>query len=80
MDLLSIDALHTATPHLEDVVRFTGRSLPLKKHRCLEYCYTTLADLYIYIYKEQCTDTYGRLTPQLSIDICKTITPNKFHI
>ena len=39
---LSIDALHTPTPHLPDVVRSTGRSLPLKKHRCFEYCYTKL--------------------------------------
>ena len=44
---LSIDALNTATPHLADVVRSTGRSLPLKKHRCLEHATPNLADLYI---------------------------------
>ena len=33
----------------------------------------------IYIYRGQCTFTYGRLTPlQSSIDLCKTITPHKF--
>ena len=38
-----------------------------------------MADLYIYI--EQCTYTYVRLTLlQSSIDLCKTITPNKVHI
>ena len=37
-----------------------------------------MADPYIYI--EQCTYTYGRLTPQLSIDLCKTITPNQLNI
>ena len=36
-----------------------------------------MADLYI----EQCTYTYGRLTPfPSSIDLCKTITLNKFQI
>ena len=37
-----------------------------------------LADyIYIYIYIEQCTYTYGRLTPlQLSIDALHTTTPN----
>ena len=30
----------------------------------------------------QCTYMHGRLTPpiQLSIDLCKAITPHKFHI
>ena len=39
---LSIDALNTATPNLAHLVKPTGRSLSLEKHRCLEYCYTKL--------------------------------------
>ena len=38
---LSIDAFHTTTPHLADVVTSTGRT-PSKIHRCLEYRYTKL--------------------------------------
>ena len=55
---LSIDALNTATPNLAHL----------------------MADLYIYI--EQCTYTYGRLTPilQLSIDALNTATPNLAHL
>ena len=45
------------------------------EHRCLEYCYTKFgrySTMYIYAWQ-----TYHL---QSSIDVCKTITPNKFHI
>ena len=68
---LSIDALHTATPNLADIADIAqctymhGILTPQSsKHRCLEYSYTTLGT------------SHGRS----SIDLCKTITPNKFHI
>ena len=52
---------------------------PPIKHRCLENHYTKSVS-----YIPQCTYTHGRLTPpsllQSSIDLWKTITPNKFHI
>ena len=43
---LSIDALHTTTPHLADVVRSTGRS-PLKNIDALNTATPNVADLYI---------------------------------
>ena len=44
----NIDALHTATPNLVDIVQCSyihGRLIPSPppiEHRCLEYCYTKL--------------------------------------
>ena len=74
---LTIIALHTTTPHLADLVRSIGR-FPVKNIDALNTATPNLADLDIY--KEQCTGTYGRLTPKLSIYLCKTIKPSKFHI
>ena len=57
--------------------------LPLSiEHRCLEYCYTKLGTSNgRSIYREQCTYTYGRLTPHLpSIDALNTATPNLAHL
>ena len=59
---------------------------PTTEHRCLAYCYTILGtsngrSIYIYIYIQQCTYTYVRLTPlKSSRHLYKTITPNKSHI
>ena len=51
---------------------------PPIKHRCMQKHDTKQVS---YIYIAQCTYTHGRLIPlQLHIDLCKTITPNKFHI
>ena len=46
---LSIDALNTTTPNLADLSIYLSISLSLS--------------IYIYIYIEQCTYSYGRLTP-----------------
>ena len=59
---LSIDALNTATPNLADLLADVPPSI---KHRCLEYCYTTLVRY------------TGRSTPSQSIiDALHTVTPN----
>ena len=68
----SIDALNTATPNLVDLMAdlYIDRTMhiylwqidPPIKHRCLQYCYTTLGT------------SHGRS----SIDLCKTIMPHKF--
>ena len=56
---------------------------PPIKHRYLEYHYTKLGtsnDRSVYI--EQCTYTHSRLTPtpQSSIDVLNTATPNLAHL
>ena len=54
------------------------------EHKCLEYCYTNLAHLMasLSVYIEQCTCTYGRLSPllQSSIDALNTVTPHLAHL
>ena len=61
---LSLDALNSATANLADLLADL-QPPPAIEHRSLENHYTTyLAD--------------G--PPQLSIELCKTITPHKFHI
>ena len=81
----NIHALNTATPNLADLgdiaqcTYMHGRLTPQSiKHRCLEYHYTKLGRSSRYstmqIYAWQ---TYPL---QSSIDLCKTITPNRFHI
>ena len=59
--------------------QFNPTPNPPINHRFLKIHYTKSVS-----YIAQCTYTHGRLTPppilQLSIDLWKTITPNKFHI
>ena len=43
-------------------------------HRCMEYCYTKKVSQ---IAEYTCTKAP---LLQLTIDLCNTITPNKFHI
>ena len=67
--------------HIEECTYTHGRLTlppPPTEHRSLQHHYTQEVS-----HIEEYTYTYGRLTLpllQMSIDLFKTITPNKFHI
>ena len=70
--------LHHYTQEVSHIAEFTYRHVrwtTLINHRSMLHCYTQDVS-----HIAECTYTHVRCTPQLTIDLCYTSTPKKFHI